>query len=376
MPRVLIVDDSATAREALRQALSKESDIEVVGAVATGREAVSLTQRLRPDLITMDVHLRGESGLDITREIMSTCARPILVVTGVDPKSPLLAYQAMGAGALEVIAKLPGPTEPDYETRRMECARLVRTLSKVPVVHKRGRAASKSSAATGPLGVTPAPYAPAWRPEVRHFGAPPGVAAQVAHPHPHGFARPIGTPRIIVIGASTGGPPLLEKILKAIPSPYPIPLALVQHIADGFAAGLIKWLAESSGQQVIAAGRATPVESGRVYMAPDSACLEFGYGHTIRSVAAEPGELTPSIDRALCSAARVFGREALGVVMTGMGRDGQEGVRALMAAGAPSLVQSPETCAVSSMPMAAIETGGVSCALSPNELCDYLNHRL
>src|SRR3954468_9832221 len=134
--RVLVIDDSRTARAALRAALTRDREIDVVGEAADGTEARKLVERLKPQLITMDVFLRAESGLDLTAAIMRTAPTPIVVVTAADAKDASLVFRAMQAGALDVCAKLPSPTHPDYAARCTRLIRTIKTLQNVPVVHR------------------------------------------------------------------------------------------------------------------------------------------------------------------------------------------------------------------------------------------------
>ena len=231
--RVLVVDDSPTARLALREALRQDPSIEVVGEASHARAALEAAQRLRPDLITMDVYMKGPSGLEATAEIMHTVPTPILVVTGVDPTEPSLVYEAMQAGALEVCGKLPGPSTAAYPARRDELVRLVRCLARVPVVRRR-------------YNSVPPPRAETPRP-------PRTPAASVA-------------PQLVAVGASTGGPPVVCALLRALPATVKAPVALVQHMAGGFLGGFAEWLEGQTRRRVELIGRRTALEPGVVYL--------------------------------------------------------------------------------------------------------------
>jgi two-component system, chemotaxis family, protein-glutamate methylesterase/glutaminase len=340
MIRVLIVDDSKTARMALREALEREVDLYVVAEAPTGRETLRLVDRHRPDLVTMDVYLKRESGLDVTSRIMELWATPILIVTGVRSDDPELAYQAMAAGALEVVGKLPSPDKPSYEPERRHLVDLVRVLSRVPVVHRRRMAAPVAEAAPAARGPT--------------SSTPPDA-------------------EVILIGASTGGPPVILSLLSALRVPSALPIVVVQHIAPGFADGLAEWLSQSSGHQVVVVKQPLPVQAGRVHLANDGAHLVFASRSTV-APSDSPPELyqRPSVNLMFESAAAGFGRGAVAVLLGGMGSDGVRGLAELHRAGAMTLAQDPATCSVGSMPAAAIEAGVVDQVLAPADIAAVL----
>ncbi len=341
MIRVLVVDDSKTARLALRNALEREVDIYVVAEAPTGSEALRLVARHRPDVITMDIYLKRENGLDVTSRIMELVATPIVVVTGVRSDDPELAYQAMAAGALEVVGKLPAPDKPSYERERCHLVDLLRVLSRVPVVHRRRVVAPAS------------------------VEIPPVVGGTVSAPLPGA--------EVILIGASTGGPPVILSLLSALRPPCGLPIVVVQHIARGFADGLAEWLSQSSGHQVMVVNQPLPVQAGRVYLANDGAHLVFASRQMV--VPSEsPPELyqRPSVNLMFESAVAGFGRRAVAVLLGGMGSDGVRGLAELHRAGAMTLAQDPATCCVGSMPAAAIEAGVIDQVLAPDRIAAML----
>ena len=240
--RVLIVDDSATARHALREALRTDSSIEVVGEAATGDQAGREVLRLRPDIVTMDVYLHRENGIDVAATLMRDMPLPILVVTGRDPGDPKLLYDALAAGALDVFCKLPIRTAPTYDVQRRRLIRLLLALSRVPVVRRRRAMVARQ--------VPPAP-----------------------------ITRPMNDtsrrPEVILLGASTGGPPVVAELLRSLPSPCALPIVLVQHLAEGFDTGFATWLKEVTGHSIEIVRAPTFARSGRVYLAPSGHHLVF-----------------------------------------------------------------------------------------------------
>jgi two-component system chemotaxis response regulator CheB len=339
---VLIVDDSQTARIALRSALNSDVAIQIVGEVGDGVAAVEHARRLRPDLITMDVYMKGKDGLEVTAEIMRTQPTPILVVTADNPQSSSLVYRAMQAGALDVCGKPPSALSPDYTLRRHELTKLIKKLAKVAVVGVR-HALAPHPASTDRTGD---------RERAAHRWTP---------------------PELLLLGASTGGPPLLCELLRRLPPDLTVPVAMVQHMAPGFVAGFAQWLeSEAHRTVVLVAGRTTWVPQ-TVYLAPDDCHLEVAGPDCLAPRAGPPLHYQrPSVDVLFSSAAQQLGARAVAVLMSGMGRDGAEGLERLLKAGAMTFAQEPSTCIVDSMPRAAIRRGAAREVVSPEELPDAL----
>lgn len=341
MLRVLIVDDSSTARMALRQAIERDPELFVVGEADDGADALALARRHRPHVITMDVLMRRENGIDVAAAIMSETPCPIVIVTGCDTSDPKLACRALQAGALEVLPKLPAPRADNYDEQVRRLQRLLRNVAQIPVVHRRRQ------------GVEP----------------PQRQAAQV---------RPSTTasPKLVVIGASTGGPVRIRELLAALPPSLGVPIALAQHIARGFGEGFADWLGETTGKRIRYVDQRMRLEAGTVYVAPDDGDLTIdGSLHgTPQPPSSDRG--TPNVDVLFRSAAEVLGARVVSVLMTGMGSDGAAGTRALYELGATTLAQEPTTCAVSAMPDAAIRAGTVSEVLRPSEIASTLEKLL
>jgi two-component system chemotaxis response regulator CheB len=330
MHRVLIVDDSATARLALRSAIERDPQLYVVGEADCGTEALALTRRHRPAVITMDVVMRRESGIDVAAAIMAEVPCPIVIVTACDTSDPRLAYQALQVGALELVSKLPSPHAADYAERTKALTRLLRNMAQVPVVHRIQRVA-----------IAPNP---------RVEPAPPAVAE---------------CPRLVVVGASTGGPIRVRELLSALPKKLPVGIAVAQHIARGFGKGFASWLTEATGKRCLYVEKRTPIEPGTVYIAPDDA--DMVVDRLLYVAPQPPGSAygVPNVDVLFQSAAAALGPAVLSVLMTGMGNDGAAGTAELARVGATTFVQEPKTCAVSSMPESAIRAARVSAVLEP-----------
>jgi two-component system chemotaxis response regulator CheB len=348
---VLIVDDCQAARMALRNALIRDNEIQIIGEAEDGEQAMRLVERRNPGLVLMDVYLRRQNGLDVTESIMSRSPRPILVITAADPSNPQLIYRAMEAGALDVVAKLPLPSSKSYEHERRRLVNQIKRLARVPVVRRRAKPAQVCSdtdaEATKPLR----PQECSWADQGCSFS-------------------------VVVIGASTGGPPVVDCIIRSLSKSFTLPIVVVQHMAVGFVAGFADWLEQASGREVIVVKNAADLRPGKVFIAPDNAHLRLQQNSLLAQKSRTPlSQYCPSIDLLFKSIAHSAGRRSIGVLLTGMGNDGVDGMRTLHAEGALTIAQSPATCVVDSMPRAAIEMGYVAITLDPERIGPYLEMR-
>src|ERR1700722_1214463 len=341
MIRVLVVEDSFTVREFLLQIFGSDPAIEVVGTAKTGEEALYAVERIRPDIITMDVHMPRMNGFDATRRIMETHPTPIVIVSGAaDATDAAKAFRAIECGALAVLRKPSGVGDPKHEQSTAELVRTVKLMSEVKVVRRwpRHRAAEL-------LPVLPSP------PEF----------------HLRSSQNPI---RIVAIGASTGGPPALQTILAGLPINFPVPVLIVQHIAAGFTQGFVDWLAHSSSLPVVLGAHGQSVLPGQVYVAPDGVHMAvYADGWIqLRSDEAENG-LRPSVSFLFRSVAKAYGPSAVGVLLTGMGRDGASELKLMKKHGAVTIAQDEKTSVVHGMPGEAIKMGGATYILPPEKIC-------
>lgn len=340
--RVLIADDSLVAREMLAQILGSDPGIEVVGQASDGEQAVEAVGRLRPDVVTMDIHMPRMDGLVATERIMAYTPTPILVVSSsVHGEGVGRAFDALQAGALEVMKK---PEPRDWaELQRIgdELIRRVKLISRVPVItHLRGR-----------------------RPSARAGEGGPGAAPEQAPP---------GGRAIVAIGSSTGGPSALLSVLGALPADFPVPVVVAQHIADGFVPGLVSWLDSNCALRIVEAEQGRDVLPGTAYFAPTGRNLEME-GFVARFSDPLEGQLyIPSADSLFASVARSFSRRAVGVILTGMGADGAEGLRSMRHAGAATIAQDELTSTVFGMPRAAAENGAVDRVLPVERIAEAI----
>lgn len=323
--RVLLVDDSATARALLRELCAAQARITVVGEAADGRAAVEKVRTLRPSIVVMDIQMPVMDGIEATRRIMSDTPTPILVVTSHYEQDVALSLRAVQAGALSVAAKPVGPGSPGF---RQEAQRLLRLI-------------------TALADVTP----------VRRFST---AARALDEPSRPGRDAPVTSlrPAVVGVAASTGGPAAVYRLLELLPPRLDVPVLLVQHMVDGFTPGLARWLAGATDLPVELAEHGQPLTGGTIYVAPDRCHLRVGPRDRVDLSGAPPVcGFRPSASVLFSSLAVSYGARAAAVVLTGMGSDGLEGARELRASSAVVLAQDAESSAVFGMPRAVAEAG-------------------
>lgn len=328
MIRVLVAEDSVTVRELLVAILESDPGIRVVGQAKNGREAVDLARELRPDLITMDVHMPEMDGFAATKEIMVEAPTPIIIVSSSSRGRDVdLSLNALRAGALMVVPKPDDPASPMFNGRQEQFLAMAKAMAGVKVVRRW---------ATRAAPVPPAP-------------APPPKAV---------------VPRVVAIAASTGGPAALQRVLGDLPGDFPVPVLVVQHIARGFTEGLTEWLGATSPLRVKVAEHQEGLAPRTVYVAPDDRQMGVTAGDRVEVVDAPPVEgFRPSATHLFESAARSYGAGVAAVILTGMGRDGVAGLQRVRDAGGYVIAQDRATSVVYGMPHAAVEAGVVDAVL-------------
>jgi two-component system chemotaxis response regulator CheB len=311
----------------LRDLLAADPHIEIVGEAGDGRVAVEQTARLKPDLVIMDVMMPGMDGLEAVAEIMGSTPVPILMLSAnTDPTDSRSAFAAIRLGALDVMAKPAGATTAAFGELSALLIAKVRSLSRIRVMHH-------------------------FRPQRRQAAPAPAPLAPL----------PAGKRRLLAIGASTGGPKAVLQLLKELPADLPAAGLIVQHIADGFAAGFAEWLDREVPLSVALAREGDSLQPGRLLVAPNGTHLTVtGNGRVALRATAPLHNCRPAADALFQSlAAAGLGGETVGVVLTGMGNDGASGLKAMHSQGAYTLAQDEASCAVFGMPKAAIDAGGV-----------------
>lgn len=326
--RVLIAEDSAVARELLVAVLQNTPELQVVGTARNGAEAVRLTKRLQPDVIVMDVYMPELDGLEATRQIMSETPRPIVMVSAnLNQSERNLTFDSLQAGALSVLAK---PTVNDPPEVYQALITQLKLMSEVKVIRrwigdKTGRKVAAS------------------------------IEPAVARP------RDCSKIQLVAMAASTGGPGVLAEILRALPVNFSVPILIVQHITAGFSSGLADWLNQQTSLEVRLARQGDRPRAGLVLIAPDHHHMLVNRVGLITLTQSPPLQnLRPAANILFQSVAEVYQDTAIGVILTGMGGDGAEGLRAMHTAGAYTIAQDQHSCAVFGMPAVAIELGAVT----------------
>lgn len=342
MIQVLVVEDSHVIQELLVHILHSDPEIQISGRVHNGAEALEFLQKQKPDVITMDIHMPRMDGLEATRQIMETQPVPIVIVSANwNPDEVALTFQAMEAGAVALVEKPHGLGHPDYAEMSGKLVRTVKAMSEVHVIRRWPRVRS-----------TQLPTLP-----------PPPAAAKTV---------PTGI-RCIAVGASTGGPPVLNTLLSGLPKDLAVPVLIVQHIAAGFVKGLADWLGQTTGWPVIVAADGQEIKPGNAYLAPDDTHMGVDHqGRIALSRAAPESGLRPSVGHLFRSVASVHGKHAVGVLLTGMGRDGAEELKLLKDAGAVTIAQDQQSSVVHGMPGEAIKLDAAVYILPPEKMSPIL----
>jgi two-component system, chemotaxis family, protein-glutamate methylesterase/glutaminase len=333
--RVLIVDDSPVAREVLRSVLETDAGIRVVGMAGTGREAIALTEQLRPDIVTMDLVMPGMDGMEATQRIMARRPTPILFFSAFfGSDGEYSRSDALAAGALDIVEKPPQMLDAQWQTSAGALVQKIKSLARVPVItHIHGR---RNREVRRELAIAPSP------------------------------SRVI---RVVAIGASTGGPKVLDELLPALPRDYSPAVIVIQHLADGFMTGWLAALRQRCSQSLKVAESGDRLQPGRILFAPSSAHLAVLPGGRVRvDDGSLAGGVCPSVDVTFTSLAETYGASAAGVLLTGMGTDGAAGLLAIRNAGGATMAQDEDSCVVFGMPRAAISMDAAETVLPPARL--------
>ena len=338
MIRVLIVDDSAVVRANLAHILASDPGIQVVGSVANGKEALAFVARQKPDVITMDVVMPDMDGFEATRRIMESTPVPIIVVSATwDPTEQAKSFKALEAGAVACLPKPPGIGHPAYDENVTELIVTVKQMSEVTVVRRWPK--------RPPAPLVEAPVLPPVKQQIR----------------------------AVALGASTGGPPAIQRFLALLPVDLPVPILMVQHIAKGFARGLVDWLNTTSPLPVYLATHHETIWHGRVYVAPDD--LQMGVtsdGRIVLSTAPPEHYLRPSVSYLFRSVTETYGQTAVGILLTGMGTDGAAELKSLRDAGGITFAQDKASSVIHGMPGEAIRLGAADHVLPPAAIATAL----
>lgn len=337
MIKVLIVDDSPVMQQLLNYTISSDPELKVVGIASNGEEAIEMVKKLSPHVIAMDWHMPKLNGKEATSRIMETNPTPIVIVTGsLALNDQLITFDLMEAGALALVKKPPSIDHPEYKKQAQDLIRTLKLMSEIKMVRRIRRTSESNTTAI-----------PELEKKVNED-------TQI---------------KVVVMGASTGGPQVLQKILSGLPKDIPVPLFIVQHISKGFTKGFVEWLNKTTGFQLHVAAHGEFPLPGHVYVAPDDFHMGIEKGPRIMLYRHElENGMRPSVSFLFRTAALNFGSRAVGVLLTGMGHDGAEELKLMKDKGSITFAQDKETSIVFGMPGEAVKLDAATHILSPEEI--------
>jgi two-component system chemotaxis response regulator CheB len=350
--RVLIIEDSLTVRRHLAEVLAADPELEVLAATGDGKSGIELCERLRPDVVTLDMVLPGMSGLEVTEYIMAYCPTPILIVSASINRGGLYrTYEALSAGAVDVPDKSKGkdPADSAWAARLVATVKLVARIK--VITHPRLRLQSLGRARRGPRPTTLEALSP---------------AGKSILPHGHG-----GPPEIIVIGTSTGGPRALLDILSPLPHSFPLPFLVVIHLGGPFGHGFAEWLATQTSVPVRFAENGEPFPrpgKALILLAPPNRHLVVRGGRLHLTSDPERHSCRPSVDALFESIADECREGVIACLLTGMGRDGAAGLLRIRQRGGHTIAQDEASSVVFGMPREAILLGAATRVLPLAEI--------
>lgn len=339
MIRVLIAEDSQVVREYLTHLINKQPDMEVVGVASNGAEAVQAVKQLKPQIVIMDSNMPVLDGYRATRQIMEETPTPIVIASAsLSPQELATTFKAVEAGALAILAKPVGLGHPQFEATTNEFLQTIRLMSEIKVIRRRNLARPATQAATV---------------EENKVKIKDGVVA---------------------IGASTGGPQVIQTILALLDKSLAAPVLIVQHISPGFVQGFVDWLGKTTHFPVSLASAQVRMAPGQAYVAPDGFHLGVdGGGRLVLSEAPPENGLRPAVSFLFRSVASTFGRNAVGVLLSGMGRDGAAELKLLRDLGAVTIAQDQASAVIYGMPGEAVKLGAALHVASPAEIARIIN---
>jgi two-component system chemotaxis response regulator CheB len=362
--RVLIVDDSAFMRKVLETIINSDETLQVVGQAKDGREAVTLAESLKPDVITMDINMPHVDGLQATAQIMTTNPRPIVIVSSESREGADSTLKALELGAIDFVSKPSSGVDLDMQSVREDLLRKLRMSAKVRVVRTASRLASTLQSAT------PAQSSPA--------SSPKSSSAVPARPASVALASLEQRFPIVVLGASTGGPATVMRLAPGFTREFPAAVFLVQHMPASFTSQYAAQLAEFTGIRVKEAEVNEPVQPGTLYICPGGQHLRITPTGRIQldSTSGRINGYLPNIDVTMESAAAYAGAMAIGVVLTGMGNDGAAGAKAIQRAGGLVIAQDEATSVIFGMPAEAIKAANVEQVLGIDDIYAAIEKRV
>jgi two-component system, chemotaxis family, protein-glutamate methylesterase/glutaminase len=337
--RILIVDDSTVFQDLLRYIFSSEDDMLVVGVASDGKEAINLIASKKPDLITMDLYMPVMNGLEAIRKIMEDNPIPIVVISSsYQATDGSKSFQAIDAGALTILPKPVGINHPNFARIKAELVKTIRAMAEIKVVTKRQKYLVKQP-----------------------------IQSEIIPPATYNESKT--QYKIAVIGVSTGGPQVLSRILPQIPKDISFPIVIAQHISDGFLEGMVEWLSRTTELKIEIAEHNKVLEKGTIYFCPTERNTSIQPNLVVNISKDISAQLaTPSISHLFRSIHKNFRQNAIGILMTGMGRDGVEELAIMKETGAVTIVQDKDSCIVYGIPYEAVRLNAQKYILSPENI--------
>ncbi len=349
--RVLVVDDSLFMRAAIAKTLGA-GPFDVVGQAKDGTEALAQVAKLRPDVITMDFNMPGMNGAEVVRTLMQQQPTPVVMFSAHTRQGARETFDALAAGAVDFVTKPAGEVSVDLSKIAEE---LMRKLVAAASARPRAAGLPSSRASSTSLPSRPSGMIQPLRPSASMAGG--------------------GLPRLCVIAVSTGGPAALSEVIPALPQDLRVAIVIVQHMPAGFTATLAERLDATSKVSVAEAQAGDRPLPGGVWIAPGDRHLEFDErGAIVLTDGPLVNGCRPAADVTMASAARVYGRRCLGVVMTGMGKDGAQGALAIKRADGKTLAQDQSSCVIYGMPKAAVDAGAIDEVTPLAEIATWLRY--
>lgn len=341
---VLVVEDSPVAQELMKHIINSDPELKVVAVASDGEEALAATQKYKPDVITMDLTMPNMDGLEATHRIMETCATPIVIVTGSNRANDMShSVELLQAGALAVHFRPHGIGHPNHEEEAQKLIKTLKLMSEVKVITR-----------------------------VRRKKLPERENQDSALYRAKALNKRLID--VVAIGVSTGGPPLLKKLISGLPNKLSVPILIVQHMAPNFITGFAEWLGINCKHPVHVASNNESLLAGHIYLAPDSTQMVVNSKRRISLIngGSESGH-KPAVSYLFNSVANVYGDRAIGILLTGMGKDGARELKLMKDHGAITIAQNRESCVVFGMPGEAIRLDGATYIFSPEEIIEFLS---